>query len=366
MTDPVADPPPWRHPQVERALVAASELLEHGWPEDAVEPLNGALALHGDDPEVLRILAVAFWSAGDLDAARTAVRRAITTDPDDVEGYLLAAHLAEEADDVVEARSAWAAAVELVPSDGGLAAAQLVLDLRTGQVDAATYAAATRAATAHPQHAQVNLALAWLAAREGYPGTAERALVAAVAATPADPWPRWQLLRARERRGSTIAVLADAALVLAEHPDAAGPLGAFRRAVVRLASLGTAFIVVGLVLAGTVGVLVGMVVDDPLPPELCCAALIVGVVLAQVAVLRRLGRALPTGWRPFVGLVRRRVPGVVVVPVLQAATLVAAGVLLVLAGTGAPGLADGVAAAAAGGALVAAMGTAGFLGRWYA
>ncbi|MFS0731022.1 tetratricopeptide repeat protein [Curtobacterium sp. 1P10AnD] len=217
MSDSAAEPPLWRHPQVERALVAAAELLEHGWPEDAVEPLTGALALHGDDAEVLRILAVAFWSAGDLDAARTAVRRAITTDPDDVEGYLLAAHLAEEADDVVEARSAWAAAVELVPGDGGLAAAQLVLDLRTGQVDAATYAAATRAATAHPQHAQVNLALAWLAAREGYPGTAERALVAAVAATPADPWPRWQLLRARERRGSTIAVLADAALVLAEH-----------------------------------------------------------------------------------------------------------------------------------------------------
>ncbi|MGU3410012.1 tetratricopeptide repeat protein [Microbacterium sp. M1A1_1b] len=366
MTDVPAGPAPERDEQVERALVAAVELLRYGWPEDAVEPLTGALALHGDDSEVLRLLAIAFWLAGDLDAARTTIHRAVATDPDDVDAYLLAAHLAETDGDLTEARSAWAAAVDRRPDDGDLAAAQLVLDLRTRTVDDATYAAARRAAAAHPHHGEVNLALAWLAAREGYPGTAERALVAAVAAAPADPWSRWQLLRARERRGSTIAVLADAALVLAEHPDAVGPLGAFRRAVVRLASFGSAMIIVGLVLAVTGGMLVTVVSDDGVPAVLWCGAVIAGVLVAEVAVLRRLGRALRTGWSPFLHLVRHRVPAVVVVPGLQAASLLIAGTLLVLTVAGAPALADGVLAASGGATFLGALGTAGFLDRWYA
>ncbi len=365
VTDAV-EPPAERHEQVNRALAAAAELLRYGWPEDAVEPLTAALALHGDDAEVLRVLAVVFWWSDDLDAARTAVRRAVATDPEDVEAYLLAAHLAEAAGDVREARAAWSAAVALRPDDGDLAAAQLVLDLRSGAVDAATYATAARAAADHPQHTEVHLALAWLADREGYPGTAERALVAAVAASPADPWARWQLLRARERQGGTIAVLADAALVLAEHPEATGPLGAFRRAAVRLASFGTTLVLVGLVLAVTGGVLVGTTVRAPVAVGLWCVALMVGIVLAEVALLRRLGRTLRTGWAPFVGLVRRHVGVVVVLPVLQAVTLVAAGLLLVLAGCGAPAAVDGWTAAAGGATLVGALGVAGFLDRWYA
>ncbi len=360
------DPPAERHEHVDRALVAAAELLRYGWPEDAVEPLTAALALHGDDAEVLRVLAVVFWWTGDLDAARTAVRRAVATDPEDVEAFRLAAHLAEAAGDLREARAAWSAAVALSPEDGDLAAAQLVLDLRSGAVDGATYAAAVRAAARHPQHTEVHLALAWLADREGYPGTAERALAAAVAASPADPWARWQLLRARERRGGTIAVLADAAVVLAEHPGATGPLSAFRRAAVRLASFGTALIVVGLVLAGTIGVLIGVTVGTPLAVGTWCVAVLVGIVLAEVAVLRRLGRSLRTGWSPFVLLVRRHVRGVVVLPVLQTVTIVAAGFLLVLAGCGAPPAADGWTAAVGGTALVGALGVGGFLASWYA
>jgi tetratricopeptide (TPR) repeat protein len=365
VTDAV-DPSSGRHEQVDRALVAASELLRYGWPEDAVEPLTGALALHGDDAEVLRVLAVVFWWTEDLDAARTAVRRAIATDPDDVESFRLAAHLAEAAGDVPEASAAWSAAVALRPDDGDLAAARLVLDLRTGTVDRETYATATRAAAAHPRHAEVNLALAWLADREGYPGTAERALVAAVAATPADPWSRWQLLRARERRGSTIAVLADAALVLAEHPDAVGPLDAFRRAAVRMASFGTALVLVGLVLAATGGALGDTALHAPVAAALWCVAVMTGIVATEVAVLRRLGRSLRTGWPPFVRLVRTRAGGVVVLPVLQAVTLVAGGLLLVLAASGAPGAADGWVAAVGGAGLVGALGVGGFLDRWYA
>ncbi|MBT2503027.1 hypothetical protein [Curtobacterium sp. ISL-83] len=356
---------PQRHAQVDRAMLAAAELMGYGWPRDAVEPLSGALALHGDDAGVLCLLAIAYSAAGDADAARIAVRRAIATDPEDVDAYELAAALAEADGDVAEARAARAAAVELRPTEPDVAAEQLLLDLRAGTIDAATYAAAVRAASTHPHHSAVNTALAWLAEREGYDGTAERALAAAVAASPADPWSRWLLVRAQERRGGTIGVIAHASLVLAEHPAAVGPLGAFRRGTVRLASFGNGFLALGVVVA-----LLGSALDaatfDVEPVALgWCGVVLLGVVAAQFAVARRLARTMHTGWSHFVRLVRVHARAAMVLPVVQAVAVVAAGCLLVLLAVGAPSpalLAVGITAAAG---FLAALAVAAFLDRWY-
>ena len=126
--------------RVQRFMVAAQHALAEGKPELAAQRLIYARDAEPVNVPVLRLMTLAFWQAGNLEAAARAVRDWARVEPDRPSAHRFAARIYEDIGAIDLAAEAAERAVDRAPEDAGewerLGRLRLRLMDRDGAIDA--------------------------------------------------------------------------------------------------------------------------------------------------------------------------------------------------------------------------------------